>query len=476
MKILYVASEASPFAASGGLGDVMGALPPVIASAREDVSCEVILPLYKSIKEEYRKKMQKVVDISFQLSWRKTGATVYGCEWHGVKYYFIENHYYFDRDRLYGETDDGERFAFFSMAVLEFLRVSENVPDILHANDWQTALSVIYLKTEFSHIPELSSIRTIFTIHNIEYQGKFDPYILGDIFALDNQYYSIVEWDGCINLMKGALAVSDFVSTVSPNYAKELCYDYFSFGLSPMIKSISDKFIGILNGIDYEAFSPENGLDIYRAYGEADRKKGKAYNKRELQRELGLPEREDAPLIAMITRLTAGKGVDLVLHVMDSIMSEDVQFVLLGTGDAAYEQAFSSYGDRHSAFKPLIRFDRALSKKIYAAADIFLMPSKSEPCGLAQMIACSYGTLPLVRAVGGLYDSIHPMENGFAFDDFNAHRMLDTLQSALRLYRDCEAFDALADRAKQSDFSWQRSAGEYLDMYDNLMKNVGRTE
>ena len=470
MKILYVTSEASPFVASGGLGDVMGALPPQIASERSDITCEVILPLYKSVKREFREKMHKVADITFQLSWRKTGASVYCYEWRNVKYLFVENHYYFDRERLYGEGDDGERFAFFSLAVLEYLRASKCVPDILHANDWQAALSVIYLKTELAHIPELSRIRTVFTIHNIEYQGKYDPYILGDVFGLDNKYYSIVEWDGCINLMKGALTVSDYVSTVSPNYAKELCYDYFSFGLSPMIQNISTKFSGILNGIDYEAFSPENGFDIYRAYGVEDRKEGKAYNKKELQRELGLEEREDVPLIAMITRLTAGKGVDLVLHVMDSIMSEDVQFVLLGTGDAAYEEAFRSYGDRHKNFKPLIRFDRALSKKIYAAADIFLMPSKSEPCGLAQMIACSYGTLPLVRAVGGLKDSIHPMENGFSFHDFNAHMMLDVLLGALKMYREGKPFDALADRAKKSDFSWQRSAGEYLNMYDNLVK------
>ena len=470
MKILYVTSEASPFAASGGLGDVMGALPPVIASSREDVVCEVILPLYKSVKEQYRKDMTKVADITFQLSWRKTGASIFCYDFRGVKYYFVENHYYFNRDPLYGEWDDGERFAFFSMAVLEFLRATGNVPDVLHANDWQTALSVIYLKTEFAHIPELSKIRTIFTIHNIEYQGKFDPYILGDIFALDNKYYSILEWDGCINLMKGALTVSDFVSTVSENYANELRDEYFSFGLSPMIQKISDKFIGILNGIDYDAFSPENGRDIYRAYGIADRKEGKAYNKSELQKALGLPQSESTPLIAMITRLTAGKGVDLVLRVMDEIMAENVQFILLGTGDEAYEEAFSKFGDRYKSFKPLIRFDRALSKKIYAAADIFLMPSKSEPCGLAQMIACSYGTLPLVRAVGGLRDSIKPMENGFVFEDFNAHRMWEALMEALETYRSGEAFDMLADQAKKSDFSWQRSAGEYLNMYDNLVK------
>ena len=470
MKILYVTGEASPFAASGGLGDVMGALPPVMASYGGNIACEVILPLYKTVKEEYRAKMKKVVDISFNLSWRKTGATIYCYHWHDVDYYFVENHYYFDRDGLYGEGDDGERFAFFSMAVLEYLKVCKSAPDILHANDWQAALSVVYLKTEFSHIAKLSSIRTVFTIHNIEYQGKFDPYILGDVFGLDNKYYSILEWDGCINLMKGALAVSDYVTTVSPNYAKELCDEYFSFGLSPMIRSISDKFIGILNGIDYEAFSPENGLDIYRAYGSADRKEGKAYNKRELQHELGLPERNDVPLIAMITRLTAGKGVDLVLRVLDDIMSRDVQFVLLGTGDSMYEQAFSAFGDRHCAFMPLIRFDRALSKKIYAAADIFLMPSKSEPCGLAQMIACSYGTLPIVRSVGGLHDSIRSMENGFVFHDFNAHQMLDSIFDALNLYQSEKEFNRLADQAKKSDFSWQRSAAEYLEMYNNLVK------
>ena len=470
MKILFVASEASPFAASGGLGDVMGALPAAIASADKDIACEVILPFYKCVKEEYRKKMQKVLDISFYLSWRKTGATVYSYILNGVTYYFVENHYYFDRDPMYGEGDDGERFAFFSMAVLEFIRQRGNVPDILHANDWQAALAVIYLKTEYKHLTDLSSIKTVFTIHNIEYQGKFDPYILGDIFAIDNRFYPLLEWDGCINLMKGALATSDYINTVSPNYSKELHYDYFAFGLSSMIEKVSDKFIGILNGIDYDAFSPENGKDIYLAYSTADRKTGKAYNKRELQKELGLEVRADVPIVAMITRLTAGKGVDLVLRVIDTVMEKDVQFVLLGTGDPMYEQAFKALGARYPAFKPLLRFDRTLSKKIYAGADIFLMPSKSEPCGLAQMIACSYGTLPIVRAVGGLKDSIIHKKNGFVFEDFNAHEMLSVLEEALQMYHEQDAFDALADCAKKSNFSWKSSANAYIEMYKSLLK------
>ncbi len=469
MRILYVASEASPFAASGGLGDVMGALPPVMQSARKDMRCEVILPFYKSVKEEYRKDMKKVADISFSLGWRKTGASVFSYDFRDVTYYFIENHYYFDRDCLYGEGDDGERFAFFSMAVLEFMRQTGNIPDILHANDWQAALAVVYLKTLYKNDEALSSVRTVFTVHNIEYQGKFDTYILGDIFALGNAFYPIVEWDGCINLMKGALVVSDFVSTVSPRYAKELCSECFAFGLSPLIEKIQNKFVGILNGIDYDAFSPENGEDIFRSYSYADRKEGKAYNKRELQKMLGLPQRENAPLIVMITRLTAGKGVELVLQAMDSIMRENVQMVLLGTGDADYEKEFASLSEKHDAFQALICFDRALSRKLYAAADIFLMPSKSEPCGLAQMIACSYGTVPIVHAVGGLADSIHSMENGLTFDAFDTEKMLEALFESLRLYRCGDAFDMLADRAKKSDFSWQASAQKYLEMYDNLV-------
>ncbi len=470
MRILYVASEASPFAASGGLGDVMGALPPVIAASGEEIRCEVILPFYKSLKVEYRKDMKWVADITFMLSWRKTGASIYSYDACGVTYYFVENHYYFDRDPFYGEWDDGERFAFFSMAVLEFMKQTGNIPDILHANDWQAALAVIYLKTVYKDCQALGRVRTMFTVHNIEYQGKFDPYILGDIFVLGNEYYPIVEWNGCINLLKGALVVSDFVSTVSEGYAKELRDDSFAFGLSPIIEKIHNKFIGILNGIDYETFSPENGKDIFRAYSTLDRKTGKAYNKRELQKMLGLPQKNQTPMIAMITRLTAGKGMDLVLEAMDRIMSEQVQLVLLGTGDAAYEDEFSALSEKYPNFKPLIRFDRALAKKIYAAADIFLMPSKSEPCGLAQMIACSYGAVPVVHAVGGLADSIHPMQNGLTFEDFNAQQMLFALKEALRLYHSGADFDALADRAKKSDFSWQASAKKYLEAYDNLLR------
>lgn len=473
MRVLFVASEAAPYAASGGLGDVMGALPGALKATNADTEISVILPLYGSMKEEYRQQMVKVCDLSFSLSWRKTGASVFRIEKDGVTYYFVENHYYFVRRSFYGEYDDGERFAFFCKAVMEFLLRTDPKPDILHANDWQSALAVIYLKTIYAQCSELSRIRTVYTIHNIEYQGKYDPYILGDVFDLDSRNYPIVEYCGCINLMKGALAVSDYVSTVSPHYALELRDDYFAFGLADRICHISGKMCGIINGIDYRAFSPEGGEDIYRAYSEKDLAVGKAANKCALQAELGLAQDPDTPLIAMVTRLTAGKGVDLVLRVLDEMLDDNIQFVILGTGDGRYESAFSAVAARRENMRALIKFDRGLSKKLYAAADIFLMPSKSEPCGLAQMIACSYGTVPIVRAVGGLYDSIRPFgtegANGFRFDTYNAHDLLYTVRYALEQYRNPDVWNALTLSAKQSDFSWTRSAEEYLKIYAEIL-------
>lgn len=473
MKVLYVTSEANPFAASGGLGDVMGALPGAISD--EGVKSEVILPLYSSIKDEYREKFEIAVNLTFKLSWRSTGATVYKYLKDNVNYYFVENHYYFDRANLYGEFDDGERFAFFSTAVIEFMLATGNIPDILHANDWQTALSVIYLKTKYSQNAMLSSVRTVYTIHNIEYQGKYDKAILGDVFALDNKYLNIVEYDNCINLMKGALSVSDFITTVSPNYAKELRYDFFAFGLADVIRGIEEKISGVINGIDYLYFSPDSGGGIYFPYTKRAYKSGKAKNKKNFQEEIGLEADPDVPLLVMITRLTAGKGIDLVLNIIEELLIENIQFVLLGTGDKNYEDAFSLLENKYSNFKALIKFDRVLSKKMYASADMFIMPSKSEPCGLAQMIACSYGTIPIVREVGGLADSIRPYgrndnPNGFTFSGYNAHELLYTIKDALHLYEDKDEWSDLVKKAINSDFSWSRSAKEYVSIYNNLLK------
>ena len=471
MKILYVTSEANPFAASGGLGDVMGALPASVA--KEGHQCQVIMPLYNTVKPEFREKLQWVIDISFNLSWRHTGATIYKIDHNDVTYYFVENHYYFDRGRLYGEFDDAERFAFFSRAVVEFMLQSGNIPDILHANDWQTAPAIIYLKTEYAHIDALRNIKTVYTIHNIEYQGKFGSHILGEVFGIDYMHKGVVDFDGCINLMKGAIVCSDFITTVSPNYANELEHDFFAFGLSSIIRGARYKMRGVINGIDYDYFSPEKGGDIYYSYNTRTYKSGKAKNKAALQAEVGLPVEADTPLVVMITRFASQKGIDLVLHIIDELLLENVQVVVLGTGEKEYEDAFRGVESRHPNFKALIKFDRVISKKMYAGADIFLMPSKSEPCGLAQMIACSYGTIPVVRSVGGLYDSIRTYgeegANGFRFDNYNAHELLFTIKDAIRLYSDKKSWNLLTASAKKSNFTWENSAKEYISIYNNLI-------
>ena len=471
MKLLFVTSEANPYAASGGLGDVMGALPAALAE-NSDNEVSVIMPYYNTVSETYRSEMKKVADISFKLSWRSTGASIFSLVDRGVTYYFIENHRYFSRGRLYGEYDDGERFAFFSAAVVEFMIQTGNYPDVLHANDWQSALSVIYPKTRYKGNTKLSEVKTVFTIHNIEYQGKYGKDALGDLFGIDDEFCGILEYDGCLNLLKGAVICADQVTTVSPNYANELKYPFFAFGLSEVIKSQEHKLTGVINGIDYGYFSPDKGGDIDFSYNKFSRKAGKKKNKLALLAELGLSEFADRPLIVMITRLAKGKGVDLVLHVIEELLSKEVTVVVLGTGEKEYELAFSALETRYKNLRALITFNRVISKKLYASADIFLMPSKSEPCGLAQMIACSYATVPIVRAVGGLYDSIksYPASdsNGFTFDNYNAHDFLFKIYEALELYKNTSEWDKLTLRAIKSDFTWNKSASKYMEIYSKI--------
>ena len=471
MKLLFVTSEANPYAASGGLGDVMGALPAALAE-NSDNAVSVIMPYYNTVSETYRSKMKKVADISFKLSWRSTGASIFSLVDRGVTYYFIENHRYFSRGRLYGEYDDGERFAFFSAAVVEFMIQTGNYPDVLHANDWQSALSVIYPKTRYKDNAKLSEVKTVFTIHNIEYQGKYGKDALGDLFGIDDEFCGILEQDGCLNLLKGAVICADQVTTVSPNYANELKYPFFAFGLSEVIKSQEHKLTGVINGIDYSYFSPDKGGDIDFSYNKFSRKAGKKKNKLALLADLGLSEFADRPLIVMITRLAKGKGVDLVLHVIEELLSKDVTVVVLGTGEKEYELAFSALETRYKNLRALITFNRVISKKLYASADIFLMPSRSEPCGLAQMISCSYATVPIVRAVGGLYDSIksYPASdsNGFTFDNYNAHDFLFKIYEALELYKNTVEWDKLTLRAIKSDFTWNKSASKYMEIYSKI--------
>ncbi len=474
-KILYVASEALPFASSGGLGDVIGSLPCAVKRESPEDDIRVVMPLYSTISDEYRSKMTKICEFSVTLAWRHQYAGIYSYCKDGVIYYFIDNEYYFKRPTLYGSFDDGERFAYFCSAVMQMMSKLGYFPDILHANDWQSALCVIYLKTTYSSLNEYQKIKTVFSIHNILYQGIYSFDILGDIFDLNDRWASVVDYGGAINLMKGAIVCCDRLCTVSKRYADEIKMPYFAHGLEYVTQSNAEKTFGILNGIDLDYYDPSKDTCLARNYTWRSIKR-KSENKHALQQRLELPEC-DCPMVSMITRLTDQKGLDLVKAVIDEILFDDIQLVLLGTGDREYEEFFTSLALRyHDKVRTIIAFDKDLSKLIYAASDIFLMPSKTEPCGLSQMICSRYGTVPVVRETGGLYDSIKPYievddgfdGNGFTFTNYNAHDMMHTLRLALSLYSNEEKWAKLVKKVMRTDFSWSKSAESYIDLYNNL--------
>ncbi len=471
-KILFVGSEALPFAASGGLGDVMGSLPKVIAEAGNDV--RVVLPLYSSISEKYLAQFDFLCSIDVCLSWRKQYCGIFRYVSDGVTYYFIDNEYYFKRGMLYGEYDDGERFAFFSKAVLDILPTVGFFPDIMHCNDWQTALCTVYLKKHYSAFDGYSGIRTVFTIHNIQYQGEYGMECLSDLFGLGESDRETVEYNGNINLLKAAVVCADAVNTVSPTYAKEILSPQYSHGLHYVLEQHKGKLCGILNGIDLDYYNPQKDAVLAKQYTwrSADRKK---INKRALQSSLSLPE-SDAPMIAVISRLVDHKGLDLVRYSAYEMLKDDVQLVVLGKGDAAYEGFFMQLqNDFPNKVRTLLKYDKDLSKQIYAASDIFLMPSKSEPCGLSQMIASRYGSVPVVHETGGLYDSIRDIGwegggNGFTFAAYDARDMLDCVRRAEAAYARTDFWSELVKKVMRVDFSWKKSAKEYIALYDKLWK------
>ncbi len=476
-KILFVGAEAMPFAATGGLGDVMGSLPCALAKADESADIRVVIPLYRAVDKKWRDMMKNEVVFEVQLSWRKIYCGVKSLMKDGVTYYFIDNEYYFDREGLYGHYDDGERYAYFCMAVMEMLSHIGFYPDILHAHDWQGALSVVYLNRLFRARAEYERIKTVYTIHNIEYQGKYDFSILSDIFALDGDSRSIMEYDGCINLMKGAIVCADIVSTVSPRYAEEIRTPEYAHRLEYIIGDNAHKLRGILNGIDYIYYDPEKDPSIPHGFS-ADTLEEKAKNKTALQKELGLPIVSDIPMLAIISRLATHKGLDLVVQMTERLLlGHDVQLVVLGKGDAGYESFFADLEKRFpNKMRALICYDRDLSKRIYAATDIFVMPSKSEPCGLSQMIASRYGAVPVVRETGGLYDSIKGycecdgelMGNGFTFAGYSADELYDRIAAALSLYHQKEKWQRFSAKVMRTDFSWSASAKQYFEMYQSL--------
>ena len=477
-KILLVGAEVMPYAATGGLGDVLGSLPLALKAEygrRADV--RVVMPLYSAISEGFRKKMKLVCELTVPLAWRQQYCGVWMLKKNNVTFYFIDNEYYFKREKLYGSFDDGERYAYFCRAVLEMMPAIDFYPDILHAHDWQAALSVVYLKRKYADREEYSQMKAVFTIHNIEYQGKYSFAILGDVFDLTAADTDVLEYGGCINLMKAAVVCADKVNTVSPTYANEIKTPEYSHGLDPILNMFSFKVTGILNGIDYEYYDPSDDTTLPVAF-DSDNIDGKYEAKLCLQEELGLPKDKNIPVMAIISRLAAHKGLDLLTKISyNLICSNNVQLVLLGTGEEGFEKYFS---DLERAFpdkvRALIKYDRALSKRIYAAADIFIMPSKSEPCGLSQMIASRYGAFPVVRETGGLYDSIkgyYELDgvqhgNGFTFANYSPDELRERIEAALALWYDEEKRRSFVKKVMETDFSWSASAKKYIMMYDEL--------
>ena len=472
--VLYVASEAAPFAGTGGLGEVIGSLPQAINSS-PDIEARIIIPLYQSLSAEDRAKLTFITNITVPVAWRNQYCGLFRYEHKGVTYYFIDNEYYFKRTGLYGYGDDGERFAFFSRAVLELMPYFNWRVDVLHAHDWQAALVPVYYKLYYMYKQGYENIKTVFTIHNIEYQGQFAPSILEDVFGISFKEYNSIEFGGCINLMKGAIDYSDCVTTVSPTYAEQIKTAEYAHGLEGILNKNASKLRGILNGVDVDTYNPTTNKALFENY-DCDSLDKKVEGKKELQKMLGLPVNGDIPVIAMITRLASHKGIDIVRRAMNDILKNEVQFIVLGTGEIDHEEYFkyiqNSYDNK---VRSIITFNKDLAHKIYAGADIFLMPSKSEPCGLSQMMACRYGTIPVVRKTGGLKDSIIDCGNGdtgigFVFDNYDSNEMLIAIERAINLYKsEKDKWNGLVYRAITTDFSWAKSGSVYLDFYREIL-------
>ena len=477
MNILFAASEVAPFIKTGGLADVAGSLPPALARAGHDV--RVILPLYEGIGDDWRSQMTFLKHFTVTLAWRNAYCGVFELVRDGVTYWFVDNESYFKRNTLYGHYDDCERFAFFSRAVLETAGQLNWPVDILHCNDWQTALIPVYLLEDRYRIPQLSHAKTVFTIHNIEYQGRFGKQVMDDVLGLDWSYYN----DGMlacyedINLMRGAIIASDYVTTVSPTYAEQLLDPYYAHGMEGIIAENRHKLQGILNGIDTELYDPAAMPTLAKNFTPRAPVTGKRACKLALQKEVGLTPDPSVPVIACVSRLVGHKGFHMVTEVLDRIMSLNVQMVVLGTGEEAYEQAFRSAESRYPGrFSARIMYSASLSNTIYAGADLLLMPSVSEPCGLSQMIAMRFGTVPVVRETGGLRDSVPPYNTstgegrGFSFANVDSDDLFHVLSQAVELYHtDTKAWRKLQKAGMTADFTWNNSAKLYLDIYREIL-------
>jgi starch synthase len=477
MNILFAASECAPLVKTGGLGDVIGALPKALASL--GVEASVILPKYGDLPQWAGDRLELIEEINVPVGWRRQYCGIYRLEHEGHILYFLDNEYYFKRHGSYGFYDDGERFAFFSRAVLEALPYLEKKPDVIQCNDWQTGPICALLHAHYKNHPFYKKIKTLFTIHNLQYQGVFPKSVLSELLDLSELYFTQegLEFYGQVSFLKAGLAFSDGLTTVSPTYASEIQSPYYGEKLEGFLRKRNKDLQGILNGIDQESYNPVTDPSLFTNYRDYE---GKLFNKVELQRLIGLPEDKDIPVLSMVTRLVDQKGIDLILHVFHEIIQLNVQFVILGTGDSDYETALRHLADQYPNKVSFHNyFDEPLSRKIYAGSDLFLMPSKFEPCGIGQLLAFRYGTLPIVRETGGLKDTVQPYNeftgegNGFSFANYNAHDMLYTIERAVWIY--CyqpKKWRELVEKAMTLDFSWTVSAKDYKEVYHALTESI----
>lgn len=476
MKLLFAATECAPFFKSGGLGDVLGALPKELAKKEHEV--RVVLPYFKQlIPDQYKEQVEDIAVFTVEVGWRNQYVGIKQLVKDKVTYYFIDNEYYFDRTDLYGYDDDAERFAYFQLAAIEMLEVVDYIPDIFHVNDWQTAVIPVLLKDKYQWKIKLRDIKTVLTIHNLMFQGIYDQIVLSDLFGIGYDAFhdqGLKHFDN-VNFLKGGIYYSDIVTTVSPTYAKEIQTPEFGMGLHEDLQKISGKLVGLLNGIDYDTYDPTVDQSIPATFS-ADDLSGKKVNKRVLQQKVGLPE-EDIALIGIVTRLDEQKGIQLIIDSMDELLKyREVQMVLLGTGKPYFEEAFRHFSDKYpDKFKGIIDFDVNLAQLIYAGSDMFLMPSAFEPCGLSQMNSMRYGTLPIVHEVGGLADTVKPYHHltgegtGFSFYDFNDYTMRNVIDHALTIYYDFpDQWEQLIRQAMAEDNSWETAADAYVETYKHL--------
>ncbi|HCW74889.1 MAG TPA: glycogen synthase GlgA [Clostridiaceae bacterium] len=475
MKILFATSECYPFLKTGGLADVAYALPKELLSLGED--CRVIMPNYGTISREYSDKMEHLFDTTIKIGWREQYLGVKYLRHEGVHYYFIDNMYYFHREAPYGYFDDGERFSFFSQAILEILTRIDFVPDILHCNDWHTAVIPVLIRTKYRWEKKFENVKTMLTIHNLRFQGIYPPEVLGNLLGIGNELLQdfCFEYFGNVNYLKGGINYADVVTTVSPTYAEEIKTEYFGEGLHGVMEKVDYKLKGILNGIDYRLFNPRTDKNIPFHFG-LKKIEDKVKNKLALQKELGLDEREDVPMFGIISRMTDQKGFDLIAEAIEEMLGQDIQLVVLGTGERRYEDMFRYFSYKYpNKVSTNLAYNGELAQKIYAASDFFLMPSQFEPCGLSQLMALRYGTLPIVRETGGLKDTVVPYNKftgegiGFTFSNYDSYDMLQAIYRALEAYRDTSKFRNIILQGMRTDYSWKSSAKMYQELYKDIL-------